>query len=152
MSGSTTRDLAELDHWNASLRRSRERRARSRGPSRGRDLLATAERARTAPTLRDLADDEAWDLSLGRSRARRRAAQLHFVPASSRAKRLWIGTIAALTAGPAVASLAGGGSAATPTAAADPTPTTSTEHTITLSSGMEGRQVKLLQAALGVQS
>jgi peptidoglycan hydrolase-like protein with peptidoglycan-binding domain len=49
---------------------------------------------------RDLAVLEPWELSLARSLARRRAAELRFVPTSSRAKRLSIGALAALTTGP----------------------------------------------------
>jgi peptidoglycan hydrolase-like protein with peptidoglycan-binding domain len=49
---------------------------------------------------RDLAVLEPWELSLARSLARRRAVELRFVPGSSRAKRLSIGALAALTAGP----------------------------------------------------
>jgi peptidoglycan hydrolase-like protein with peptidoglycan-binding domain len=93
---------------------------------------------------RDLAAEEPWDLSLGRSRARRRAAELRFVPASSRAKRISLGALAALTVGP-TASLAEGGAVAV---AAEP-PTT-TEHSISLSSKSKGRQVELLQEALGI--
>ena len=95
---------------------------------------------------RDLADEEPWQLSLGRSRARRRARELRFVPSGSRAKRVSLGALAALTVGP-TASLASGQSAGGP--ATSPGPTTSTEHVIVLSSGNEGRQVKLLQQALG---
>jgi peptidoglycan hydrolase-like protein with peptidoglycan-binding domain len=96
---------------------------------------------------RDLADDETWHLSLGRSRARRRAAELRFVPANSRAKRASLGALAALTVGP-TATLA---SASTSnSSAANPEPTTTTEHSIVLSSGAEGRQVQLLQKALGI--
>jgi peptidoglycan hydrolase-like protein with peptidoglycan-binding domain len=150
MSGSLTRDLAELDYWEASLRRSRERRSRSSGRRRAASVAPQTLRAiRVRAAVRDLADDDTWQLSLGRSRARRRAAQLRFVPASSRAKRLSIGTLAALTVGPAAAGIATGGSGTTSAAAAAPDPTTSTEHAITLSSGSEGRQVKMLQAALG---
>ncbi len=97
---------------------------------------------------RDLADEEAWHLSLGRSRARRRAAQLRFVPAGSRAKRASLGALAAMTVGP-TASIASGQStinSATP----NPEPATTTEHSIVLSSGTEGRQVQLLQQALGI--
>jgi peptidoglycan hydrolase-like protein with peptidoglycan-binding domain len=96
---------------------------------------------------RDLAESQPWQLSLGRSRARRRAAQLRFVPASSRAKRVSIGAIAALSVGPASALVSGGSSVVT--AAASTEPPTTTEHIIVLSPGSEGRQVKLLQAALG---
>jgi peptidoglycan hydrolase-like protein with peptidoglycan-binding domain len=141
MSGST-RDLAVVDHWSASLERSRERRARA---SRGRRPVLLNLGAQR----RDLAEELPWDLSLGRSRARRRAAQLRFVPSSSRAKRLSIGTIAALTVGPAVGLASGGGGAAT-ASAAGPEPATTTEHSIVLTAGSEGRQVQLLQAALGM--
>ncbi|HTA33483.1 MAG TPA: peptidoglycan-binding protein [Solirubrobacteraceae bacterium] len=95
---------------------------------------------------RDLADEEPWQLSLGRSRARRRARELRFVPGGSRAKRMSLGALAALTVGP-TATLASGQAASTP--ATSPGPTTSTEHVIVLSAGSEGRQVQLLQKALG---
>ncbi len=95
---------------------------------------------------RDLADEEPWQLSLGRSRARRRAAELRFVPAGSRAKRVSLGALAALTVGPA-ASLASGQANVGP--ATNPEPATTTEHVIVLSFGSEGRQVQLLQQALG---
>ena len=104
-------------------------------------MLATADEAR------DLADELAWELSLGRSRARRRAAELQFVPSGSRAKRVSIGTLAALSVAPA-ASIASG-SQGTASSGAGPEPATTTEHSIVLSSGSEGRQVQLLQAALG---
>ena len=66
-------------------------------------------RAQTATADTDLAEDQPWELSLGRSRARRRAAELRFVPAGSRAKRISLGALAALTVGP-TAGLADGGS------------------------------------------
>jgi peptidoglycan hydrolase-like protein with peptidoglycan-binding domain len=104
-----------------------------------------------AGEVRDLADMHAWQLSLGRSRARRRAAQLHFVPTSSRAKRLSLGALVALTVGPsATAALSGG--AATASAVASPEPATTTEHVVVLQSGSQGRQVKLLQKALGIDA
>jgi peptidoglycan hydrolase-like protein with peptidoglycan-binding domain len=162
------RDLAVLEPWELSSIRSRERRQRTaRGgrtarPARGGRTTRAA--AHTSPTFsmslaamldarnrttaaRDLAEELPWDLSLGRSRARRRAAELRFVPASSRAKRLSLGALAALTAGPA-ASLATGVAAANP--ATTPEPTTTTEYSITLSAGDTGRQVELLQRALGI--
>jgi peptidoglycan hydrolase-like protein with peptidoglycan-binding domain len=158
------RDLAAPEPWEVSLQRSLERRVRSgarRGSAR-RDaretetaspspltaLLASSRPAR----VRDLSDGEFWDLSLGRSRARRRAAQLRFVPATSRAKRASLGALVALTAGPAV-SLAEAGGASQPSAPVPPSPTppTTTEHHITLTTGNEGRQVMLLQRALGVR-
>jgi len=152
MSGSP-RDLAVLEHWNASLQRSQARRARS-GRGRGRSgahaaqslsaLLDTRGGLRLA---RDLADEQPWELSLGRSRARRRAAELRFVPTGSRAKRASLGALAALTVGP-TASLASG-QATINDAAPNPEPTTTTEHSIVLSFGSEGRQVQLLQQALG---
>src|SRR6267378_3233027 len=100
------RDLAVVDPWDASLERSRARRARR---ARGRRSSASAAsslrltvdafglgsllKSERAPTRRDLAAAELWQLSLGRSRARRRAAELRFVPASSRAKRISLGAL-----------------------------------------------------------
>jgi peptidoglycan hydrolase-like protein with peptidoglycan-binding domain len=142
------RDLAVLDPWEDSLRRSRARRERAGSKAKSAALarLSPIDLAVRRQLRRDLAEREPWELSLGRSRARRRAAELRFVPASSRAKRLSLGTLVALTAGPA-AGLADAGSVA---AANAPTPPpTTTEHTVTLSSGEEGRQVSLLQQALG---
>src|ERR1700749_3592706 len=93
------RDLAALDPWEASLQRSRARRQRtSTRSARGKranghssvltkvspiSLAALIDVRREA--ARDLSDSETWELSLGRSRARRRAAQLRFVPNSTRA-------------------------------------------------------------------
>lgn len=150
------RDLAVVDPWNASLERSRARRARAGRagsfavrftPSDASVLSPLIDGRNRALRARDLAAEEPWELSLGRSRARRRAAELQFVPAGSRAKRISLGALAALTVGPS-ASLADGpatGSAGAP----NPEPPTTTEHVITLSAGSEGRQVELLQAALG---
>jgi peptidoglycan hydrolase-like protein with peptidoglycan-binding domain len=146
------RDLAVLDHWSTSLERSRSRRARAergrlrRGAHSSSSLTALLDARGTLGQPRDLADEAPWQLSLGRSRARRRAAQLHFVPAGSRAKRVSLGALAALTVGP-TASLASGVSTGSPVA--NPEPATTTEHVIVLSSGSEGRQVQLLQKALG---
>jgi peptidoglycan hydrolase-like protein with peptidoglycan-binding domain len=102
--------------------------------------------------VRDLSDSETWELSLGRSRARRRATQLRFVPASSRAKRLSLGTLVALTAGPAAGLLASSGGASTASASPLPPgpPPTTTEHHILITPGSEGRQVRLLQRALHI--
>jgi peptidoglycan hydrolase-like protein with peptidoglycan-binding domain len=162
------RDLAVLDPWNASLERSRARRARAHraGARRRRprsayasSLFVTAgsagdpfdlrsfELGRRPLEQRDLAAEELWELSLGRSRARRRAAELHFVPASSRAKRVSLGALAALTVGP-TASLASGQATINPVAPG-PEPPTTTENSIVLSAESEGRQVELLQQALG---
>ncbi|MCW3069825.1 MAG: Peptidoglycan-binding domain 1 protein [Solirubrobacterales bacterium] len=148
------RDLAAVDPWNASLERSRARRARSRrGRTRGAgaqsspSLAVLLNRGSSLTETRDLADQQAWQLSLGRSRARRRAAELHFVPSGSRAKRASLGALAAFTVGP-TASLASG-QATVSAAGPNPEPATTTEHVIVLSSGSEGRQVKLLQQALG---
>ncbi len=153
------RDLAALEPWEASLQRSVARRSRGgarRGGSRRASspspfsALLAAPRAKRA---RDLSDGEFWDLSLGRSRARRRAAQLRFVPATSRAKRASLGALVALTAGPAV-GLAEAGGASQPSAPVPPSPTppTTTEHHITLTGGSEGRQVLLLQRELGIRA
>ena len=120
MSGSP-RDLAVVDLWDASLERSRARRARA--ARRGHDAARAARRLRSTPSartllrgeqlrLRDLADEDPWQLSLGRSRARRRAAELRFVPAGSRAKRISLGALAALTVGPTASIAAGRPSAA----------------------------------------
>jgi peptidoglycan hydrolase-like protein with peptidoglycan-binding domain len=143
------RDLAALELWDASLERSQSRRQRATGGRRPLtssmpSLIEARNRLR-----RDLSNEEPWELSLGRSRARRRAAQLRFVPATSRAKRISLGALAALTAGPAsgLADASGTSSSSLPAA---PMPPTTTEHTIVLSSGSEGRQVRLLQAALGI--
>ncbi len=109
------RDLAVLEPWEVSSIRSRERRQRTaRGRTRTAAHTSSASLsamldARNRTAARDLAEELPWDLSLGRSRARRRAAELRFVPASSRAKRISLGALAALTAGP-TASLADRGS------------------------------------------
>jgi peptidoglycan hydrolase-like protein with peptidoglycan-binding domain len=145
------RDLAVVDPWDASLRRSRARRSRA-GGGRKRSLYRAPLRYSPINALsslydgRDLADEEPWVLSLGRSRARRRAAELRFVPAGVRAKRISLGALVALTVGP-TASVADGQAAFNSTA--NPEPPTTTEHAITLSMESEGRQVELLQKALG---
>jgi peptidoglycan hydrolase-like protein with peptidoglycan-binding domain len=100
---------------------------------------------------RDLAEVEPWELSLGRSRARRRAAQLLFVPTKSRMKRISLGTLVALTAGPAASLGDAGAPAQSGSPSPAPTPTTTTKHEIVLTSGSTGRQVQLLQQALGVK-
>jgi peptidoglycan hydrolase-like protein with peptidoglycan-binding domain len=145
------RDLAAVDPWNASLERSRARRARaSRGRTRRSHSpsLSALLAVGTSPSQpRDLADEEPWHLSLGRSRARRRAAELQFVPASTRAKRASLGALVAFTVGP-TASIASGQSTIND-GAPNPEPATTTEHGIVLSAGSEGRQVQLLQQALG---
>jgi peptidoglycan hydrolase-like protein with peptidoglycan-binding domain len=148
----SSRDLAVLDHWSESLERSRARRSRAdqarvrRGAHAGVSLSALMDPRRQLQSVRDLAEDEPWQLSLGRSRARRRAVALRFVPTTSRAKRVSLGALVALTVGP-TASLASAGSTSSASAATGPA--TTTEHTIELSEGSEGRQVKLLQQALG---
>jgi peptidoglycan hydrolase-like protein with peptidoglycan-binding domain len=145
MSGSP-RDLAVLDHWSASLERSRARRSRSgtrkASATAGSSVLLSAEGR--AARARDLTDVQAWELSLGRSRARRRARELRFAPPSSRAKRVSLGALAALTVSPAV----GVASGQEPLGAGVEPPTT-TEHSIVISAGSQGRQVQLLQQALG---
>ncbi|MCW3027836.1 MAG: Peptidoglycan-binding domain 1 protein [Solirubrobacterales bacterium] len=148
------RDLAVDDPWRASLERSRARRARAGHARTHRSASSVAPASALIDTgvhlreVRDLAESELWQLSLGRSRARRRAAELRFVPASSRAKRVSIGALAALSVGPA-STLASGQSSVNP-ASPNPEPPTTAEHVIVLSSGAEGRHVKLLQQALGI--
>jgi len=148
------RDLAVLEPWELSSIRSRERRQRTtRGRTRTAAHSAPASLsamldARNRTAARDLAEELPWDLSLGRSRARRRAAELRFVPASSRAKRISLGALAALTAGPA-AVMATGVAAANP-GTPTPEPATTTEYSITLSAGDSSRQVELLQRALSI--
>jgi peptidoglycan hydrolase-like protein with peptidoglycan-binding domain len=99
------------------------------------------------PSPRNLADSEPWERSTLRSRTRRRASELQFVPTSTRARRVSLGTLIAIAAGPAAGLAdASGTPASTPT----PEPTTTTTHYITLENGEEGRQVKLLQRELGI--
>ncbi len=160
------RDLAALDPWEASLQRSRARRQRastrsSRGGKRAGALrggLSTVSPISLAALIdarreaaRDLADRDTWELSLGRSRARRRAAQLRFVPNSTRARRASLGALIAVAAAPAAGLLESSGSPSLAFAAGSPEPATSSQHYITLRAGSEGRQVSLLQQALGLQ-
>jgi peptidoglycan hydrolase-like protein with peptidoglycan-binding domain len=157
------RDLATLEPWEASLARSRARRRRAARSSIGRgraSALATVSPISLAALIdarreaaRDLSERDPWELSLGRSRARRRAAQLRFVPASSRAKRLSLGALVALTAGAGGTGLLdSGGTQLAGAATLDaPDPLTTTTHHILLLAGSEGRQVRLLQRALGIE-
>ncbi len=150
MSGSP-RDLAVLDPWEASLNRSRTRRERAaskRARSSALRLSNLVDARNRVPSPRNLADSEPWDLSLQRSRTRRRAGELQFVPTATRARRISLGTLIALAAGPAAGLAdASGNSNATP--APTPEPPTTTTHHIMLENGSEGRQVRLLQQALG---
>jgi peptidoglycan hydrolase-like protein with peptidoglycan-binding domain len=146
------RDLATPELWDASLQRSRARRQRA---ARGHKPLSTPVLSLMEARRRlrrDLSESELWELSLGRSRARRRAAQLRFVPATSRAKRASLGALAALSAGPAVGLASAGGTshAGTSPPPPPPLPPTTTEHSIVLTTGDEGRQVRLLQSQLGI--
>src|SRR4030088_2892822 len=153
MPGEPSRDLAVLDPWETSFARSRARRERTQSKRRNgaggqsppslSALLGV--RGKRATTARDLAATDPWELSLGRSRARRRAEELRFVPAGPRAKRISLGALVALSAGPT----AGLADASGPASVAAGPPTT-TEHIIVLSEGDEGRQVELLQSALGI--
>ncbi len=153
MPGPPSRDLAVLDPWEASYARSRSRRSRADrrrrrtrvGADSSPPLSSLLENRGRAVSVRDLAEAEPWELSLGRSRARRRAEQLRFVAAGTLAKRISLGTLAALTAGPG----AGLAEASSPVSGPAGPPTT-TEHSIVLIEGAEGRQVELLQQALGV--
>ncbi|HWY90537.1 MAG TPA: peptidoglycan-binding protein, partial [Solirubrobacteraceae bacterium] len=152
MPGEPSRDLAVLDPWEASYARSRARRERAdrrrKGAGQSPPSLAAllGIRGQRATSARDLAASDPWELSLGRSRARRRAQELRFVPAGTRAKRISLGALVALSAGPT----AGLADASGPTSTPAEGPTTTTEHIIALSEGDEGRQVELLQRALGI--
>jgi peptidoglycan hydrolase-like protein with peptidoglycan-binding domain len=155
------RDLAAADPWEASLARSRARRERAEERTAGSPmrlanlmdvrnrLLADRESLRSSIGLRNLADSEPWDLSTLRSRTRRRATELQFVPTRTRARRVSLGTLIAIAAGPAsgLADASGSPHVTTP---ATPEPPTTSEHHIRLESGAEGRQVRILQHALGL--
>jgi peptidoglycan hydrolase-like protein with peptidoglycan-binding domain len=162
MSGSP-RDLAVLDPWEASLARSRARRERTGGAGKrtadsslrlsnlidARNRVpADRESLRSQIDLRNLADSEPWDLSLLRSRTRRRASELQFVPTATRARRVSLGALIAIAAGPA-AGLADANGTTQLTSATTPEPSTTATHYILLEYGSEGRQVRLLQQALG---
>ena len=150
MSGSP-RDLAVLDPWEASLVRSRARRERAaakRGGASPLRLSKLIDARNRVPSPRNLAEQEPWELSQLRSRTRRRAGELQFVPTATRARRLSLGTLIAIAAGPA-AGLADANGSTQQTPAPAPEPPTTTTHYIVLENGSEGRQVRLLQQALG---
>ena len=145
------RDLAVADPWEDSLARSRARRERAEkrvaySPMRLASLMDARNRL---PSPRNLADSEPWERSTLRSRTRRRASEIQFVPTATRARRVSLGTLIALAAGPA-AGLADASGTPASTPAPTPEPTTTTTHYITLENGEEGRQVRLLQHALGI--
>jgi peptidoglycan hydrolase-like protein with peptidoglycan-binding domain len=157
MSGSP-RDLAAVDPWEASLARSRARRERAdkrtgRSPQRLANLMDARYRLladRRSPIApRNLAEEEPWELSTLRSRTRRRASEIQFVPTATRARRVSLGTLIAIAAGPA-AGLADANGLAQPSGTPAPEPPTTTEHRIQLENGSEGRQVRILQQALGI--
>ncbi len=146
------RDLAVADPWENSLARSRARRERAekraaRAPMRLANLMDARNRL---PSPRNLADSEPWERSTLRSRTRRRASEIQFVPTATRARRISLGTLIAIAAGPA-AGLADASGTPASTPAPTPEPTTTTTHYITLENGEEGRQVRLLQHALGIR-
>jgi len=148
MSGSP-RDLAAVDPWEASLARSRARRERAAGRSPMR-LANMMDARRRLPSPRNLAEEEPWELSTLRSRTRRKAVALQFVPTATRARRVSLGTLIALAAGPA-AGLADANGTTQPSAGPpSPEPPTTTEHHVLLENGSEGRQVRLLQEKLGI--
>ncbi len=110
------RDLAVADPWEASLTRSRARRERAekraaRSPMRLANLMDARNRL---PSPRNLADSEPWERSTLRSRTRRRASEIQFVPTATRARRVSLGTLIAIAAGPA-AGLANANGVAQPT-------------------------------------
>ena len=137
--------------WSVSLRRRARAPAVGRARPRRQQAQPVADRCcstRAAPARPPRPRRRA---SRGSSRSGARGARA--VPPScascrpaSRAKRISLGALVALTVGPPRAS-----PARRPLRGRDagPEPATTTEHTIVLSSGSEGRQVELLQAALG---
>jgi peptidoglycan hydrolase-like protein with peptidoglycan-binding domain len=146
------RDLANVDPWEASLVRSRARRERAekhaaRAPMRLANLMDARNRL---PSPRNLADSEPWERSTLRSRTRRRASEIQFVPTATRARRISLGTLIAIAAGPAAGLADANGVTQPTTPSPTPEPTTTTTHYITLENGSEGRQVRLLQAALDI--
>ena len=105
------RDLAVLDHWDASLERSRARRARAVRGHRNAAFASQADLRRIAEPRAGSRCATSPTRSLGavagplpRSPACRRAAVR---ARGSRAKRISLGALAALTVGP-TASIAGG--------------------------------------------
>jgi peptidoglycan hydrolase-like protein with peptidoglycan-binding domain len=159
MSGSL-RDLAVADPWETSLARSRARRERAEkavgSPMRLEQLMDARNRPLTDRgslqsliSPRNLAETEPWELSTMRSRTRRRASELQFVPTATRARRVSLGTLIAIAAGPA-AGLANANGNPHTAIMSTPEPPTTTEHHIQLESGSEGRQVSILQHALGI--
>jgi peptidoglycan hydrolase-like protein with peptidoglycan-binding domain len=158
------RDLAIADPWEASLTRSRARRERAekraaRSPMRLANLLDARNRLlsdwgsdRSPIATRNLADIEPWERSTLRSRTRRRASEIQFVPTATRARRVSLGTLIAIAAGPAAGLADANGTVQPTTPAPTPEPTTTTTHYITLENGSEGRQVRLLQRALGAHT
>lgn len=179
------RDLATPDLWEASLERSRARRKQSErdaAPSRAsaqrpgaspragasarrssdssRRLASIIDARNRLPSPRDLADSEAWELSLIRSRARRRSSEIHFASTATRARRVSLGTLIAIAAGPA-AGLADAAPHHVGASTAEP-PITSEHKIVVAGQGAAGAQapstpkppanpVVALQEALGVQ-
>ena len=114
-------------------------------------LAGLVDARKRLPSPRNLAEDEPWDLSGLRSRTRRRAAELQFVPSSTRARRVSLGTLVALAAGPAVGLADSGGSSHHASSSPPPPePPSTAEHHINLRVGSEGRQVRILQHKLGI--
>jgi peptidoglycan hydrolase-like protein with peptidoglycan-binding domain len=148
MSGSP-RDLAVVDPWEASLARSLARREHAAGRSSMR-LANMMDARRRLPSPRNLAEEEPWELSTLRSRTRRKAAELQFVPTATRARRISLGTLIALAAGPAAGLADANGVAQSTKGSPTPEPPTTTEHHVLLENGGEGRQVRLLQERLGI--
>jgi peptidoglycan hydrolase-like protein with peptidoglycan-binding domain len=137
MSGSP-RDLAVPAIWQASLERSQERRRSSakRHPQPAGARLAAGRLAsllaaeHRLPSLRDLSEREPWELSTLRSRTRRRAAQLQFVPSGARARRVSLGTLVAMAAGPAAGLADTSGGTASPGGTPASAPTTESHRVV----------------------
>ena len=154
------RDLAVLDPWDASLERSRARRARA-GRGRVRNNAQTARRSSAADRARDqhlraaqrdLAEERALAAVAGPfpgAQARGRAA----VRSRGLARKANLAGRARGAHGRAHRRAWPTGRRRPTPAARSPEPPTTTEHTIVLSEGSEGRQVEAASAgARGHQS
>ncbi len=147
------RDLAVVDHWSASLERSLARRGRTdrraiapwRPPERVavRRCWTPVERCACRATSPTRSPGSCRSGARARAGARRSCASCPAAraPNASRSARSRRSRSARRRASPAARRRA--------PPATSPGPTTTTEHVIVLSSGSEGRQVQLLQQALG---
>jgi len=149
------------------LSRNLARRGTQDGPARApkstpRQLTSLIDARNRLPSVRDLADSETWELSLQRSRTRRRAEEMRFVPTATRARRVSLGTLIAIAAGPA-AGLADANGTPHAAGSSTPEPPITSEHKIVSGGSRAGgaqdrsapkrpaNPVVALQETLGVQ-